>query len=61
MRGGEVLRLSLPLGCGEALRVERVATRDAVSSFATAEDGGGVAGVGAERRGPAHLGRGQGL
>ncbi|WP_437838429.1 type VI secretion system tip protein TssI/VgrG [Sorangium sp. So ce1153] len=37
MRGGEVLQLSLSLACGEALRVQRVAIREAVSSLFAVE------------------------
>ncbi|WP_437899531.1 type VI secretion system tip protein TssI/VgrG [Sorangium sp. So ce124] len=37
MRGGDVLRLELTLACGERLRVERVAIREAVSSLFAVE------------------------
>ncbi|WP_437946576.1 type VI secretion system tip protein TssI/VgrG [Sorangium sp. So ce296] len=37
MRGGEVLRLELWLACGEALRVDRVAIREGVSSLFAVE------------------------
>ncbi|WP_437946582.1 type VI secretion system tip protein TssI/VgrG [Sorangium sp. So ce296] len=37
MRGGDVLRLDLSLASGEALRVERVAIREALSSLFTVE------------------------
>ncbi|WP_438019377.1 type VI secretion system tip protein TssI/VgrG [Sorangium sp. So ce315] len=37
MRGVDVLRLELSLACGEALRVERVAIREAMSSLFTVE------------------------
>ncbi|KYF67066.1 type VI secretion system tip protein TssI/VgrG [Sorangium cellulosum] len=37
VRGGDVLRLELSLGCGEMLRVERVVIREAVSSLFTVE------------------------